>query len=465
VDNNSNALLYNGTSWSATSINGTSVLDSVSCSSFSFCVAVDNKGDAITYNGTNWSATSSIDSTRKLDSISCPAMSSCVAVDSDGNAMLYAAVPDSSASQLTWDTNASLPTVLSDGTNDYIYGPSTTPVEAVSLSSSTPSYMTYTPSDSTWFITNATGDETAFYGYDAFGNLAFGTPVSPFGYAGQYTDPSTGFSDLRARWYGAQTGTFTTRDPAFASTNTAYTYADDDPVNASDPSGMGLFGICTSLSCLENDALDVATVGQSGIVEGEVQTAQNLWNCNDSVLSCFNENLNPAYGILINGQSAWEGWSNPCVSALSEAGNILQTGESVAATAAVAYGGLKGGEAGIGALGGSAGGGVVAESGEPQILANQAAGNAFRDATANRLTAEGWNIVGTEVRVNTPLGVRITDILAERNGDLVGFETKVGASRYLPSQIAKDTYISRFGGTLGDGSTIRYPTVLIRGTS
>jgi RHS repeat-associated protein len=97
--------------------------------------------------------------------------------------------------------------------------------------------MTYTPCDSSWLITNAAGDEVAFYGYDAFGNLAFGTPASPFGYAGEYTDLSTGLSDLRARWYAPQTGDFTTRDPAFASTDTAYTYAGDDPVNETDPMG------------------------------------------------------------------------------------------------------------------------------------------------------------------------------------------------------------------------------------
>jgi RHS repeat-associated protein len=133
-----------------------------------------------------------------------------------------------------------------DRNDDYIYGPSTTPVEEVSLANSTPTYMTYTPSDSSWLITNAAGDETAFYGYDAFGNLAFGTPASPFGYAGQYTDPSTGFSNLRARWYAPQTGTFTTRDPAFTSTDTAYTYAADDPVNGADPSGQLTVGYCGS---------------------------------------------------------------------------------------------------------------------------------------------------------------------------------------------------------------------------
>ncbi|MGA2037616.1 MAG: RHS repeat-associated core domain-containing protein, partial [Acidimicrobiales bacterium] len=116
----------------------------------------------------------------------------------------------------------------------------------MSLSSSTPTYMTYTASDSAWLTTNAAGDETGFWGYDAFGNLAFGTPTSPFGYAGQYTDPSTGFSDMRARWYAPQTGNFTTRDPVFASTDTAYTYAGDDPVNAGDPSGMITVGLCVN---------------------------------------------------------------------------------------------------------------------------------------------------------------------------------------------------------------------------
>jgi RHS repeat-associated protein len=241
VDNDGNALTYNGTSWSApTSIDGNNNLDSVSCTGSSFCTAVDAKGNVVTYNGTSWSDTASVDSTRKITSISCPTATFCTAVDSKGYVTIYGLVPASAPSQFIWDTNGSLPLVLSDGINDYIYGDGTTPVEQVSLTSSTPSFMTYTPSDSSWLITNAVGDEIAFYGYDAFGNLAFGIPGSLFGYAGEYTDPSTGFSNLRARWYSPLTGTFTTRDPAFTSTNTAYAYAGDDPVNNTDPSGLSV---------------------------------------------------------------------------------------------------------------------------------------------------------------------------------------------------------------------------------
>lgn len=130
------------------------------------------------------------------------------------------------------------PPHLSDATNDYIYGPSGTPVEQISLATSTPTYLTYTGSNSTWISTNQAGDQTGYWGYDAYGNLAFGTPTSPFGYSGQYADATTGLVNDRARWYEPQTGGFTTRDPAFAHTDQAYAYAGGDPVNDSDPTGM-----------------------------------------------------------------------------------------------------------------------------------------------------------------------------------------------------------------------------------
>ena len=110
----------------------------------------------------------------------------------------------------------------------------------------------------------------------------------------------------------------------------------------------------------------------------------------------------------------------------------------------------------------AAGEGAAATSG---VAANRTAGNAFRDTVADRLENElGFNIVGKEVTVRTPLGRRVFDILGERNGGLVNFETKLGGSRYLPRQRAKDFYLSRFGAdVLGTGTRTKIPTVVIRG--
>jgi len=61
--------------------------------------------------------------------------------------------------------------------------------------------------------------------------------TTPFGYAGQYTDPATGLQYLRARYYDPATQQFLTVDPLLAQTEQAYAYAGGSPTNGSDPSG------------------------------------------------------------------------------------------------------------------------------------------------------------------------------------------------------------------------------------
>ena len=238
VDTSGHELTYNGSSWSAarTIDAGGHTITSVSCPTAMSCQAVDKVGNQMSYNGTTWSSAVDIDGSNTFSSVSCAAAGACVALDASGNALTYKA--PSSLAQVTWNTNSALPLVLSDSANDYIYGPADTPVEQVNLATSTPTYLTYTASNSSWLAINGLGDETGYWRYDAFGNLAFGTPASPFGYAGQYTDTTTNLDNMRARWYEPETGAFTTRDPAFALTDTAYGYSGDDPVNNNDPSGF-----------------------------------------------------------------------------------------------------------------------------------------------------------------------------------------------------------------------------------
>ena len=51
----------------------------------------------------------------------------------------------SSAQQFTWDVSPSVPDLVSDGTNSYLYGPGGTPVEQIVTSTSTPSFLVSDP--------------------------------------------------------------------------------------------------------------------------------------------------------------------------------------------------------------------------------------------------------------------------------------------------------------------------------
>ena len=109
--------------------------------------------------------------------------------------------------------NSSLPLLLSDGNNSYIYGPGDTPIEQIS-SGGTPTYLLSDQLGSTRAITNSSGSVTATFTYDAWGNLSgsTGSATTPFMYAGAYLD-STGLYYLQARYYDSSTGQFMSLGP------------------------------------------------------------------------------------------------------------------------------------------------------------------------------------------------------------------------------------------------------------
>ncbi|PJM99541.1 Wall-associated protein, partial [Streptomyces sp. CB01201] len=92
-------------------------------------------------------------------------------------------------------------------------------------------------------LTDATGTRVNSYTYTPTGQPRT-TPVEtvpqPYRYAGTYLDP-TGLYKMGARSYDPNLARFTTTDPSGQETN-AYLYAEGDPVNRSDPSGLLSFG-------------------------------------------------------------------------------------------------------------------------------------------------------------------------------------------------------------------------------
>jgi trimeric autotransporter adhesin len=138
-----------------------------------------------------------------------------------------------------WNTIPQVPELLMDGTNAYVYDGGIAPVEQVSLSAGTLTYLVTDSLGSVRGTVNSSGTLTGTTSYDAWGSseAAGGlTAATPFGYAGGYTDPD-GLIYLLNRYYQPSTGQFISVDPKIAQTLQPYQYADGNPVMNSDPTG------------------------------------------------------------------------------------------------------------------------------------------------------------------------------------------------------------------------------------
>jgi RHS repeat-associated protein len=179
----------------------------------------------------------------------------------DGTGLIASRTTGATTEHLTWDPEAPLPLLLSDGQRSYIYGPNDQPIEQVS-SEEAPSYLHSDQLGTTRLLTDGGGEVTGTFSYGPYGNLigASGSETTPMGFAGQYTDSASGLQYLRARFYDPATGQFLTRDPLEGLTREPYAYASDDPVNLTDPSGENPAAIACGVT-IEIPIVGEATCG------------------------------------------------------------------------------------------------------------------------------------------------------------------------------------------------------------
>jgi len=142
--------------------------------------------------------------------------------------------------EYAWDVNRSLPVVLDDGTNQYVYG-----LDLISATdgAGAQTYFTFDGLGSTTDLTNGLGVVTGSYTYDVFGATLTGPATNYWQFTGEQVDADTGLQYLRARYYDPATGRFLGQDPLSGSqgspqSQNPYAYALNNPATLTDPTGM-----------------------------------------------------------------------------------------------------------------------------------------------------------------------------------------------------------------------------------
>lgn len=185
----------------------------------------------------------------------------------------------------TWSAIDAVPALLGDrvtGADRWlVYGPGGVPVEQTN------------PDGTAWWLhidqlgsvrvaTAATGASPGTVvgtrSFDAYGNPATSTGVTPLvGYAGQYHDTETGYQYLRARYYDPETAQFLTLDPAIRATGEPYGYTGNNPLNATDPSGLRCWmGKNPNGSCRGSGAVEAVREAAQDTSEFVVRNRHNI---------------------------------------------------------------------------------------------------------------------------------------------------------------------------------------------
>ncbi|MFJ8062948.1 DUF6531 domain-containing protein [Streptomyces sp. NPDC096142] len=132
-------------------------------------------------------------------------------------------------------------------------------------------YMRHDRQNSVTAVYDAAGKENYTYTYSAWGDptgkaSTTNGQTSIFGYTGQYQDPYlTGRLDLRERSYDTANRRFTTPDPEPAANDSPnqspYAYANNDPINQSDPSGRCPLCVSAGIGAAIGAAIDGGIYG------------------------------------------------------------------------------------------------------------------------------------------------------------------------------------------------------------
>ncbi|HYQ77961.1 MAG TPA: DUF6531 domain-containing protein [Solirubrobacterales bacterium] len=157
----------------------------------------------------------------------------------DGTGLMATETRGASTYPMVWDSTPELPLLIRTGQTYYVYGPDGLPFEQIT--SGTALYLHHDQLGSTRVVTNSTGSVGGTYRYGPNGAVwkHTGTDGTRIGFAGELRlNTEHQLIYLRARTYDPATAQFLTPDPLGGLSGETYAYAADNPVNATDATGL-----------------------------------------------------------------------------------------------------------------------------------------------------------------------------------------------------------------------------------
>ncbi len=317
-------------------------------------------------------------------------------------------VPTTTTANYAWNTLASVPALLSDGSHDYVAGPGGLIVEQADVfgraSTAGTVFLHADRLGSTRLLTDAAGQPAAAFTYSPTGvrvqadglallpyaqGIPAAQPATVIGFAGAITDTGTGFAYLTHRHLDPASDQFLTLDPALDLTGQPYSYAGGDPANRTDPTGLG---------------------GATNPFSGDFWTKGNIFSdpvqkriaCGTSVFDALAESYDPIYRGMAaysaardNGNSVWDSMVmayDPAYQAIDGYYNEIQAAEQGLPISTQLKYGLQGaaGVAGTAGLATGLAGGVnliVTRAGATDLVAEDA-------SAAERTVVMGRNMGG-----------------------------------------------------------------------
>jgi len=190
----------------------------------------------------------------------------------------------------TWDQAAALPQVVATSggqTAQYLYGRELSGVQQGG--------QWYSPlADALGSLrqwTDAAGAVVGSASYDPFGGV-LSQPgfTSPWGYAGEYHDPTTGLQYLRARWYQPGVGRFMQGDPfpgvlVLPLTLNPYVYAVNNPINFTDSTGETPLGLALGAGLIAATIRAAFSYAQYAPGHSMAQTLELVWQCDGAAIA------------------------------------------------------------------------------------------------------------------------------------------------------------------------------------